>query len=279
MGIAPFSVVDDLLLFRTYYRRMNLARHIPPTEFRVSKAGHEPFESIVAFTETLRADGYDLPMSIEQLPSARHARRGRRRSGRLAVDHFEGAQRTPRCRILDPRPGRVPARTERLPPRGNERRDPHACSRWSSTSSTARGRWRSSRARERRRENDMSVVLTESGNRHAPGPEWISGVLRRRPVGVVLVFSDLPPEHKQQLQLAGHPVRHHRSGRRSVARCALRGLGQLGRRTGRDAPPHRARPHAHRHDHRARGHDVFARPPRRIPLRDEHGRPRRWTPH
>jgi LacI family xylobiose transport system transcriptional regulator len=49
------------------------------------------------------------------------------------------------------------------------------------------------------RENDMSVVLTESGNRHAPGPEWISGVLRRRPVGVVLVFSDLAPEHKQQL--------------------------------------------------------------------------------
>ncbi|HEY5229259.1 MAG TPA: LacI family DNA-binding transcriptional regulator [Galbitalea sp.] len=49
------------------------------------------------------------------------------------------------------------------------------------------------------RQNDMSVVLTESGNRHAPGPEWISGVLRRRPVGVVLVFSDLAPELKQQL--------------------------------------------------------------------------------
>ena len=49
------------------------------------------------------------------------------------------------------------------------------------------------------RENDMSVVLTESGNGHAPGREWISGVLRRRPVGVVLVFSDLAPEHKQQL--------------------------------------------------------------------------------
>jgi LacI family xylobiose transport system transcriptional regulator len=49
------------------------------------------------------------------------------------------------------------------------------------------------------RENGMSVVLTESGNRHAPGPEWISGVLRRRPVGVILVFSDLAPEHKQQL--------------------------------------------------------------------------------
>lgn len=50
------------------------------------------------------------------------------------------------------------------------------------------------------RENDMSVVLTESGSRHAPGPEWISGVLRRRPAGVVLVFSDLAPEHKEQLR-------------------------------------------------------------------------------
>jgi len=46
----------------------------------------------------------------------------------------------------------------------------------------------------------MSVVLTESGSRHAPGPEWIAGVLRRRPAGVVLVFSDLAPEHKQQLR-------------------------------------------------------------------------------
>ncbi|MFH8485193.1 LacI family DNA-binding transcriptional regulator [Streptomyces longisporoflavus] len=44
-----------------------------------------------------------------------------------------------------------------------------------------------------------SVVLTESGTRHAPGPEWIEGVLRRRPRGVVLVFSSLPSEVKQQL--------------------------------------------------------------------------------
>src|SRR3712207_7832954 len=35
------------------------------------------------------------------------------------------------------------------------------------------------------RENGMSVVVTESGDRHSPGPEWISGVLQRRPAGVV----------------------------------------------------------------------------------------------
>jgi LacI family xylobiose transport system transcriptional regulator len=50
------------------------------------------------------------------------------------------------------------------------------------------------------RENGLSVVLTESGDRHAPGPEWIAGVLRRRPAGVVLVFSDLAPHYREQLR-------------------------------------------------------------------------------
>ncbi len=49
------------------------------------------------------------------------------------------------------------------------------------------------------RENLLSLVLTESGDRHAPGREWIDGVIARRPAGVILVFSDLPPEHKVQL--------------------------------------------------------------------------------
>lgn len=49
-------------------------------------------------------------------------------------------------------------------------------------------------------QNGMSVVLTESGSRHAPAPDWIEGVLRRRPVGVVLVFSDLPREYREMLQ-------------------------------------------------------------------------------
>lgn len=46
----------------------------------------------------------------------------------------------------------------------------------------------------------MSVVLTESGSRHAPAPEWVEGVLRRRPTGVVLVFSDLPTEYRAMLR-------------------------------------------------------------------------------
>jgi len=54
-------------------------------------------------------------------------------------------------------------------------------------------------------EHGLSVVLTESGSRHAPGPEWIEGVLRRRPAGVVLVFSDLPAEYRETLRSRAIP--------------------------------------------------------------------------
>jgi LacI family xylobiose transport system transcriptional regulator len=53
--------------------------------------------------------------------------------------------------------------------------------------------------------NDASVVLTESGTRHAPTPDWIEKVLRRRPLGVILVFSSLPLEFKQQLRSRAIP--------------------------------------------------------------------------
>jgi LacI family xylobiose transport system transcriptional regulator len=54
-------------------------------------------------------------------------------------------------------------------------------------------------------EHGMSVVLTESGSRHAPSPDWIEGVLRRRPIGVVLVFSDLPTEYRESLRSRAIP--------------------------------------------------------------------------
>ncbi|MEU2756311.1 LacI family DNA-binding transcriptional regulator [Streptomyces albidoflavus] len=49
------------------------------------------------------------------------------------------------------------------------------------------------------------VVLTESGTRHAPGPEWMEAMLQRRPLGVVLVFSALPGEVKEQLRARSIP--------------------------------------------------------------------------
>jgi LacI family transcriptional regulator, xylobiose transport system transcriptional regulator len=51
----------------------------------------------------------------------------------------------------------------------------------------------------------LSVVLTVSGDRHSPSPEWIDGVLRRRPAGVSLVFSDIAPRYREKLRSRGIP--------------------------------------------------------------------------
>ncbi|MCL2419937.1 MAG: LacI family DNA-binding transcriptional regulator [Conexibacteraceae bacterium] len=53
------------------------------------------------------------------------------------------------------------------------------------------------------RDAGVSVILTESGDRHSPGDAWVDGVLRRRPIGVVLVFSDLDPVEKHKLRSRG----------------------------------------------------------------------------
>jgi len=53
------------------------------------------------------------------------------------------------------------------------------------------------------REAGIGLILTESGDRHSPGHAWIDGVLRRRPIGVILVFSDLGPEEKHKLRSRG----------------------------------------------------------------------------
>ena len=50
-----------------------------------------------------------------------------------------------------------------------------------------------------------SVVLTISGDRHSPADGWVEEVLRRRPAGVVLVFSDLAREHREKLSSRGIP--------------------------------------------------------------------------
>ncbi|WP_207207047.1 LacI family DNA-binding transcriptional regulator [Agromyces binzhouensis] len=55
------------------------------------------------------------------------------------------------------------------------------------------------------KEHGLSVVLTVSGTRHSPDPDWVEGVMRRRPVGVVLVFSDLAPEYHEQLHSRAIP--------------------------------------------------------------------------
>jgi LacI family xylobiose transport system transcriptional regulator len=52
-------------------------------------------------------------------------------------------------------------------------------------------------------EAGISLILTESGDRHSPGLAWVDGVLRRRPIGVILVFSDLAPVEKHKLRSRG----------------------------------------------------------------------------
>ncbi|PTT16234.1 LacI family transcriptional regulator, partial [Microbacterium sp. HMWF026] len=39
------------------------------------------------------------------------------------------------------------------------------------------------------KEQGLAVVVTESGGAHSLGEQWIEGVLRRRPAGIVLVAS------------------------------------------------------------------------------------------
>lgn len=50
------------------------------------------------------------------------------------------------------------------------------------------------------RDFGMSTVVTQSGDRRSPGPDWIDGVMKRNPVGVILVFSGLSTANKSQLK-------------------------------------------------------------------------------
>lgn len=55
------------------------------------------------------------------------------------------------------------------------------------------------------KEHGLSVVVTESGSRHSLPEDWMTGVLRRRPAGVVLVVSDIPAEQRRRLWARGIP--------------------------------------------------------------------------
>lgn len=55
------------------------------------------------------------------------------------------------------------------------------------------------------REEHLSVVLSECGGAHTPRQEWLEGVLARKPDGVIMVFSDLDPSQRRQLQARNIP--------------------------------------------------------------------------
>jgi LacI family xylobiose transport system transcriptional regulator len=55
------------------------------------------------------------------------------------------------------------------------------------------------------RENDLSLTVIESGDRHSAAPGWVDAAVQREPVGVILVASDLPPADKYQLRSRNIP--------------------------------------------------------------------------
>ena len=55
------------------------------------------------------------------------------------------------------------------------------------------------------RKHGLNIVLTQTQFRHNPGDGWIEGVARRRPVAVILVLTDLSPEHKRRLRTRNIP--------------------------------------------------------------------------
>lgn len=126
--------------------------------------------------------------------------RGGERGGGLCPDSFEGPQRSFGCLQHHQGQGGAASRGARLP---SPQREPAAL---------AAGRTRLPRAGQRlgdgagpgrggRRQGQPDRGRTHpQRTRHAPAPDWIEGVLRRRPLGVVLVFSSLPAEVKQRLR-------------------------------------------------------------------------------
>lgn len=52
---------------------------------------------------------------------------------------------------------------------------------------------------------DISVITTESGTRQHPDDDWITGMLRRKPFGVIFIFANLTEREKGRLQDNGIP--------------------------------------------------------------------------
>jgi DNA-binding LacI/PurR family transcriptional regulator len=52
----------------------------------------------------------------------------------------------------------------------------------------------------------VGVVLSETGGEHRPRQEWLDDVLARRPLGVILVLTDLDEGQRRQLETRSVPV-------------------------------------------------------------------------
>ncbi|WP_426322115.1 LacI family DNA-binding transcriptional regulator [Microbacterium sp. E-13] len=59
--------------------------------------------------------------------------------------------------------------------------------------------------RESAAEVGLAISLSVSGDRNAPGPEWLDAVLRRAPTGIILLFADVPADGRAKLKARGIP--------------------------------------------------------------------------
>ena len=91
-------------------------------------------------------------------------------------------------------------------------------------------------------------------------------MLRRRPIGVILVFSDLAPVEKHKLRSRGVNFVVVDPADEPEPDVGLDRVGELGRRARGGAASDRSRAPAHRDDQRARGHALLGRPRRRVPV-------------
>ncbi len=83
--------------------------------------------------------------------------------------------------------------------------------------------------------NDLAVVISEMQGQGTPGRGWFEGVLARRPMGVIAVFSDLTEAVARAAPRPRHPVRRGRPDGRAAPRHSV----GRSRRTGTAASPRR----------------------------------------
>ncbi|OZG62637.1 LacI family transcriptional regulator [Bifidobacterium lemurum] len=55
------------------------------------------------------------------------------------------------------------------------------------------------------KQHDLSVTVTEGGTKQHPDPSWLDGVLRRQPLGAILVFSNLSKTERTKLKARNIP--------------------------------------------------------------------------
>ena len=56
------------------------------------------------------------------------------------------------------------------------------------------------------REQGIGMVVTSTEESHLPGSKWVDGVLRRQPLGIILVAALLPEKDKARLRSRGIPI-------------------------------------------------------------------------